>query len=168
MKNWSNWVYWSLGLLFFQSFVLSQIQVYGYLNPYVYLLVILLVPASASRISLLVIGALVGGFMDFQMLSGGMHLMASTLLAYLRPFLLDFIVPRASEENLGFTRQEVGWQKWVIYTLLGTFIHHFYLFAVDAHGLYNPLGFLWRSFLSAMATVVLMLIMGILMKPSAP
>ena len=42
MRYWQPWALWSLVILLFQSFVLSQVHIYGYLNPYLYVLVILL------------------------------------------------------------------------------------------------------------------------------
>ena len=94
MRHWQLWAIWSLSLLLFQSFILSQVQVYGYLNPYLYILVLLLAPATWSRMNLLIIGALLGAWMDFQMHSGGMHLMATSLVAYFRPQLLASVLPQ--------------------------------------------------------------------------
>ena len=166
MRHWQLWAIWSLSLLLFQSFILSQVQVYGYLNPYLYILVLLLAPATWSLMNLLIIGALLGAWMDFQMHSGGMHLMATSLVAYFRPQLLASVLPRAAEEDLGFTMGDMGAGKWLVYTGLATLVHHAYLFAVDAHGLYAFGGYLWRTILSAGTTTMLMYLAGALMKPS--
>ncbi|MDG1252697.1 MAG: hypothetical protein P8N56_03380 [Schleiferiaceae bacterium] len=168
MRHWQSWAIWTLILVLFQSFVLSQVQVYGYLNPYLYLLALLLAPASWSRMTLLLAGALLGAWMDFQMHSGGMHLMATSLIGFFRPQLLASVLPRASEEDLGFTMGDMGAGKWLIYTGMAAALHHGYLFAVDAHGLYHFWAYLWRSVLSAGSSTVLMFIAGAFIKPNGP
>jgi len=166
MRQWQPWALWSLAILLFQSFVLSQVHIYGYLNPYLYVLVILLAPATWSRMTLLCTGALLGAWMDFQMHSGGMHLMASSLLGYFRPALLASVLPRAAEEDLGFTLADMGAGKWITYTGLSVAAHHAYLFAVDAHGLYAFWGYVWRTILSSGTTTLLLYLAASLMKPS--
>lgn len=165
MKRWTTWAIWSLGILLFQSFVLSQVQLYGYLNPYLYVAVLLLAPATWSRMNLLLLGAGLGAWMDFQMYSGGMHLMASSLLGYFRPAILASVLPRAAEENLGFTLQDMGSGKWLVYTSVAVLLHHGYLFAVDAHGLYHFWGFVWRTLVSGATVVLLLYVLGLLIKP---
>ena len=165
MKRWTTWALWSIGILLFQSFVLSQVQLYGYLNPYLYVAVILLAPATWSRMQLLWLGAIVGAWMDFQMHSGGMHLMASSLLAYFRPAILSSVLPRAAEENLGFTLQDMGSGKWLVYTAVAVSVHHGYLFAVDAHGIYHFWAFIWRTLVSGAASLLLLYLTGLLIKP---
>ncbi len=116
MKRWTTWALWSIGILLFQSFVLSQVQLYGYLNPYLYVAVVLLAPATWSRMHLLWIGAAVGAWMDFQMHSGGMHLMASSLLAYFRPAILSSVLPQGRRRKPWFHTPRHGrWQMACLY-----------------------------------------------------
>ena len=88
MKKINNWLIWSGILIFAQSLIINKIQVYGFLNPYIYVSVFLIVPTSIGKIPLLLIGALVGGFMDLILLTGGIHLMASTLTCFFQPKIL--------------------------------------------------------------------------------
>ncbi|MGA1777580.1 MAG: hypothetical protein ACO39W_02230 [Schleiferiaceae bacterium] len=166
MRHWQPWALWSLAILLFQSFVLSQVHIYGYLNPYLYVLIILLAPATWSRMALLWTGAILGAWMDFQMHSGGMHMMASSLLGYFRPALLASVLPRAAEEDLGFTLSDMGAGKWITYTGLSVAAHHAYLFAVDAHGLYAFWGYVWRTILSTATTTLLLYLAASFIKPS--
>ncbi|MEJ6498974.1 MAG: hypothetical protein QNK62_01005 [Cryomorphaceae bacterium] len=165
MRSWSSWGLCSLLILLFQSLILCHVQLYGYLSPYLYIGVILLAPASWTRMNLVLLGALTGAWIDFTMHSGGMHLMASSLLGYVRPQLLASVLPRAAEEDLGFTLADIGPGKWIIYTGLSTAIHHTYLFAVDAYGLWPFIGFMGRIFFSSLATAILLYILGLMIKP---
>ena len=130
MKKINNWLIWSGILIFAQSLIINKIQVYGFLNPYIYVSVFLIVPTYIGKIPLLLIGALVGGFMDLTLLTGGIHLMASTLTCFFQPKILGYIVPRADEENLPFMPSDLGIPKWLIYSGSTILIHHTYLFFV--------------------------------------
>ena len=155
MKKINNWLIWSGILIFAQSLIINKIQVYGFLNPYIYVSVFLIVPTSIGKIPLLLIGALVGSFMDLILLTGGIHLMASTLTCFFQPKILGYIVPRADEENLPFMPGDLGIPKWLIYSGSTILIHHAYLFFVDSHSFNAPLYLIWRIIISTFATTIL-------------
>ena len=92
MRKLNTWLIWSGFLLILQSFIISKIQVYGFLNPYIYVGIFLLAPTYLGRISFLFLGAVIGAWIDFQIMSGGIHMMASSLLCYFRPKILDFVI----------------------------------------------------------------------------
>lgn len=130
------WIVFAFWVLLAQFLLLSSIEVGGYLSPYLYPLVIVLAPANFNRLGLLAIGALLGLSLDLHEGSGGLHLMASTLLAYARPWILGGIVPRAAEEQLAFAPQDLGLGKWTTLALLTFTLHHFWLFAWASHGIH--------------------------------
>lgn len=128
------WIAFSFWVLLAQIFILSQIEVGGYLSPYVYPLVIVLAPANFNRLGLLAVGAMLGLGIDLHEGSGGLHLMASSLLAYVRIWLLNGVVPRAAEEQLAFAPQDLGLGKWTTLALLTWSVHHLWLFIWASHG----------------------------------
>ena len=83
------WIVFSFWVLLAQILLLSQIEVGGYLSPYLYPLVLVLAPANFNRLGLLAIAAALGLGIDLHEGSGGLHMMASSLLAYLRPWILN-------------------------------------------------------------------------------
>tara|TARA_B100000497_G_C7694593_1_gene423651 strand:+ start:3837 stop:4337 length:501 start_codon:yes stop_codon:yes gene_type:complete len=155
MRKMNSWFIWSGILIFAQSLIINKIQVYGFLNPYIYVAIFMLAPTSVGKMPLVLIGGLVGGFMDLVLLTGGMHLMASTLICFFQPKILGYIVPRADEENLGFTPSEIGIPKWLIYSGSTILIHHTYLFFVDSHSFNAPLYLFWRIIISTITTTIL-------------
>jgi hypothetical protein len=155
MRKFSTWLIWSSFLLILQSLVINKIQVYGFLNPYIYIGIFLFAPTSFGKIPLLFVGALIGAWIDFQIMTGGIHMMASSLFCYFRPRILDFIIPRADEEDLPFLPVDIGLGKWLIYAMSGTIVHHTYLFSIDAHSFNEPLLLIWRIFISTMASTLL-------------
>lgn len=128
-----GWITFSFWVLLAQWLLLSQISVGGYLSPYLYPLVLLLAPANFNRYGLLVLSGFIGLLMDLHEGSGGLHVMASSLVAYARPWMLNAVVPRAAEEQLPFAPQDLGLGKWFTLLLLFVGLHHFWLFAWSNH-----------------------------------
>ena len=149
------WIVFSFWLLLAQIFLLSQIEVGGYLSPYLYPLILVLAPANFNRLGLVAISAVIGLGIDLHEGSGGLHLMASSLLAYVRPWILNGIVPRAAEEQLSFAPQDLGLGKWTTLVLLTMGIHHLWLFVWASHGTHILSLVLGRSVLNLLVSAAL-------------
>ena len=54
------WIVFSFWVLLAQIFLLSQIEVGGYLSPYLYPLILVLAPANFNRLGLVAISAVIG------------------------------------------------------------------------------------------------------------
>jgi hypothetical protein len=105
MTRIGSWITFTFWIVLIQIFVLSYVEVGGYLSPYLYPLILILAPANFNRYGLLLLGGLLGLGIDFHEGSGGLHLMASSALAYGRSWMLNAVVPRAAEEQLPFAPQ---------------------------------------------------------------
>ena len=149
------WIVFSFWVLLAQIFLLSQIEVGGYLSPYLYPLILVLAPANFNRLGLVAISAVIGLGIDLHEGSGGLHLMASSLLAYVRPWILNGIVPRAAEEQLSFAPQDLGLGKWTTLVLLTMGIHHLWLFVWASHGTHILSLVLGRSVLNLLVSAAL-------------
>ena len=68
-------------LVIIQVLLLNQINLFGYINPYLYILFIIIYPFSANKSLLIFLSFLLGLFVDFFSDSGGIHAAASVLLA---------------------------------------------------------------------------------------
>jgi len=149
------WIVFSFWVLLAQIFLLSQIEVGGYLSPYLYPLILVLAPANFNRLGLVAISAVIGLGIDLHEGRGGLHLMASSLLAYVRPWILNGIVPRAAEEQLSFAPQDLGLGKWTTLVLLTMGIHHLWLFVWASHGTHILSLVLGRSVLNLLVSAAL-------------
>ena len=144
------WIMFSLWVLLAQWLVLSQIEVGGYLSPYLYPLVILMAPANFNRLGLVLVGGILGFALDAHEGSGGLHLMATSLMAYARPWFLNTVVPRAAEEQLPFAPQDLGLGKWITLVMIAYTVHHTWLFVWASHGSH----ILWLVFGRALLNTV--------------
>lgn len=113
-----------------QVYVLNKIpHLHRFITPYLYFLFILWLPFSVSRISLLIIGFLTGLILDYFMMTPGLHAAACTLVAYIRPFLINVLTPKDTSE---FNYREPSAKAmlgapYATYVFILTLLHHGYL-----------------------------------------
>jgi rod shape-determining protein MreD len=79
-----------IGFVLLQVLVLNHVLLYGYVNPYLYVLFIILLPLNQSKIKTLFFSFLLGLSIDFFSDTGGVHAMACLFTAYVRPLVLRF------------------------------------------------------------------------------
>ena len=73
-----------------QILIFNNINLFGYLNPYPYVLFILLYPVNSNKSVLLLSSFTLGILLDMFANSDGIHATASVILAYIRPSLFKF------------------------------------------------------------------------------
>jgi hypothetical protein len=118
-------------LVFVQVYILSRpdLFLHRFIVPYLYYLFILWLPFSISRNGLLFAGFITGLTMDYFTMQMGVHTAACTLIAFVRPFLIGILVAKDSSE---FNYREpspraMGWTPYLVYVLVLTVLHHFYM-----------------------------------------
>lgn len=110
-------------------YLLNKLHLHQYIIPYIYYLFILWMPFSIPRFSLLIIGFITGLTLDYFTMQIGVHAAACTLIAYIRPFVIQVLAPKDSSE---FNYREpspraMGWTPYLVYALILTIFHHFYM-----------------------------------------
>lgn len=119
-------------LILLQLILFNNIQFSGYVNPYVYILFILLLPFEIPSWLLLILSFLTGIIIDFFSGSPGMHSSATVLIGFLRPFILRVISVRDGyEPGSDPSMLLYGFRWFLIYTLSMVIIHHTALFYLE-------------------------------------
>lgn len=119
-------------LVLIQTLILNNIQFSGLINPYPYILFILILPFETPRWVLLSLAFLIGISIDAFSYTLGMHAAASVLIAYMRPSVLKLIAPRDGYEvNSSPSLHFYGLSWFFKYTVILTLIHHFVLFYLE-------------------------------------
>ena len=120
-----------LALVFTQVLVLNQVQFIGFINPYVYVLFVLLLPLSTPRYLLLLLAFLIGLTIDVFSNSLGIHAAATVFIAYIRPFVIRSISNREEDRNdyPGLLQNKFLW--FLSYVSILVFFHHFILFYLE-------------------------------------
>jgi hypothetical protein len=113
-----------------QVYVLDNIPpLHRFIVPVIYFLFILWLPFSVSRFWLLIIGFITGLSLDYFTMTPGLHAAACTLIAYIRPLIVNLLIPKDTSE---FNYREpsaraMGWAPYSIYVFVLTLLHHGYL-----------------------------------------
>ena len=148
-------------LVFVQVLILNNINFLGYINPYVYILFILLYPIKNNRLLFIFISFLLGLFVDFFLDSGGVNAAACVTVAYMRPLILKFSFGMTYEhQTVKFNNTEFV-QRLTYFTIL-IFIHHTVLFSLEVFNISNLLLILKKSTFSSVFTVLLCLLIAII------
>jgi rod shape-determining protein MreD len=119
-------------LILLQVLVFNNIRFSGYINPYIYVMFILLLPVEIPSWLLLLISFVTGAVMDIFCGSPGMHASATLLAGFVRPYTLRVISPRDGyEPGVDPSMFIYGLRWFLIYTSLIILIHHTALFYLE-------------------------------------
>lgn len=142
-------------LVLIQILVMDNIGFSGYVNPYVYILFIILLPLDLSAWLVLLLSFFTGLTIDLFEASPGLHTSATVLAGFVRPYILRIIAPHEGYEQgdiPGIARNGFRW--FLLYVALIVSIHHFALFYIEV--------FRFAHFFLTMARVVLSSLFSIL------
>jgi rod shape-determining protein MreD len=146
-------------LILLQVLLFNNIQFSGYVNPYVYIMLVLLLPAEIPAWLLLIISFLTGLTIDFFSGSPGMHASATLLAGFSRPYILRFISPRDGyESGSELSMVNYGFRWFFIYTLIIVLIHHITLFYLEVFRFADFFRTLLRVLLSSLFTIAFILL----------
>jgi len=119
-------------LILLQVLVLNNIQFSGYVNPYVYIMIILLLPLLTPSWLVLLIAFFTGLVIDLYSGSPGMHASATLLAGFSRPLVLRLIAPRDGYDPISsLSMATYGFRWFVIYASAIVLIHHTTLFFLE-------------------------------------
>ena len=143
-------------LILVQVLILNQINLFGYINPYLYILFIIIYPFTANKSLLIFLSFLLGLFIDFFSDSGGIHAAASVFIAFIRPVILKYSFGISYEYNTIKISSE-DYLKQTIYVGSMVFLHHFILFALEIFNVNHFLLFLNSILFSSIFSIVIIL-----------
>ena len=113
-----------------QALVLQRIPfLHQSITPYIYYLYIIWLPFSLPRGWLTFIGFIFGLSLDYFLDTPGLHAAACTLIAYVRPFLINLLIPQegAEQSYASPSTNSMGWAPYFTLVLILTLLHHTYL-----------------------------------------
>lgn len=150
-----------IALVLIQALVLNHINFLGYINPYIYILFIILFPIKNNRILFIFLAFLLGLSIDLFSDSGGVHAAASVTIAYIRPVILKFSFGAIYEhQTIKFSNTEFGQR--LTYFLIIILIHHLILFNLEIFNISKIILILKKSLFSSIFTLILCLLITIL------
>lgn len=122
----------------FQTLIFDRIYFTGFVNVFVYLLFIILLPVETNKFFVLLLAFLLGLSVDIFNSTPGIHASATVLTAYLRPLILRLYSPRDGYDLNKFPGIKNNGLFWFLkYAFSIILIHHIFLFFIDAYGFSN-------------------------------
>ena len=159
-----NIVRFSLFILV-QVFVLNQVPPLHHLvTPYVYYLFILWLPFKMGRRTVMVLAFALGFCLDCFTKTYGLHAAPCVLIAYFRPFLINFLISQeGAETNYNEPSiKSMGFTPYFTYIAILTLLHHSLLFFLEALQSGGYLYFIIKTLLSAAVSLVLVFLTELL------
>lgn len=146
-------------LTLLQTLVLNKIQISGYINPYLYIFFILILPIDIPGWALLLLGMASGFAVDIFTNTIGMHTSAALFLAFVRPYVLTAISPREGFDATTVPSAGQYGALWFLkYTIIAVLIHHFALFMIEVWSFQHFFGTLMRWIVSSFFTILLIMV----------
>lgn len=142
-----------IGLVLIQVLILNHIQFSGFVNPYIYILFVLLLPFSSPKYVVLLLAFLIGITVDIFSNSLGIHAFATVFAAYLRPFVVRLISNREEDRTdyPGLMQNKLRW--FLSYVTIMVIIHHSVLFYLEVFTFANFFDTLLRVFFSSLFSI---------------
>ena len=152
-------------LLLAQVLIFIRMDLFGFVNPFPYILFIILYPVNGNKTGLLVASFFLGLIMDMFWNSGGVHAAACLILAYFRPAIFKFSFGLSYEYQTVKLNDSLTPERFS-FILIAVVIHHFTLFILEIFKLSSILDILVRTVLSTLFTIITSIIIIYLIKPS--
>lgn len=155
----------------FCLFILVQVYIFDQIpplhrlvTPYVYFLFILWLPFRMGRRMQMLVAFALGFTLDCFTNSYGLHAATCVLIAYLRPFLINLLISQeGAESNYNEPSiQSMGFAPYFTYVTILTFIHHCFLFFLEALQTGGYFYFILKSLSSTIISLLLILLIELI------
>lgn len=150
----------------FTVLILAQVLIFNKMGvggseeyvPYPYILFILLFPVNINKNIFLFLSFLLGLFLDIFSSSGGVHTVACTTIAFMRPGILKFSFGTSYEFNtIKFANTELGAR--LSYFSILVLVHHLILFLLETFNFSFILYSLKHTLFSSIYTLLLSILL---------
>ncbi|WP_378185757.1 rod shape-determining protein MreD [Aquimarina sp. W85] len=150
-------------LILVQALLLNNINFLGYLNPYIYIIFILLAPIGINRSLFLILSFFLGLFMDILGDSGGVHAAACLVAAYVRPIILRTAFGLSYEfQTVKLSKLRFG--ERFIYVTLTVLAHHLVLFSLEVFNFMHILVILKKTLTTSIFTILMTLLILVIFR----
>ena len=144
-------------LLFLQSFLLNNINLFGFINPNLYLLFIIVYRLDGNPTILIILSFALGLMLDLLTQGSGGHTIATLTIAFLRPFIIRFSFGVNYDVPMGMIKGSLITQR-LLYLLLMVVIQHLVLYSVIYFSFRNTINILKNTLFTSFFTFIIVYI----------
>ena len=153
-------------LVLIQVLIMNKINFYGFLNPYIYILFILLLPFETPGWLLLLLSFFTGLTVDLFSGTMGLHAASSVFAAFMRPLIIKFVGEKPEYDITTQPKlQQMGIKWFTAYALLMTFAHHLFLNVLDVFSFNEFWQTLVRVIVSSLFTFLFIMLFEYIFAP---
>lgn len=157
--TWSKYILLSIAIILAQVLVLNHIAFQTYINPYLYVFLLCMLPFNTQKTLTLILAFMVGIAVDIFSDTAGWHAGASVLAMFTRNLMLNITKPlEGHEEGDGISVFSLGLSNYLIFVGIIVAIHHFYLFFTESFKMSLFFPSLMKGLISAVFTISMMVI----------
>ncbi len=151
-------------LLLVQTLILDQISISVYVNAFVYILFIMMLPIETNKYLVLLLGLLMGLGVDLFDSTLGLHASGGVLVAFVRTFTLDIYSPHDGyEANKQLSVRNYGYLWFIKYALTLIIVHHLWIFFFENLSFANIFFTLAKVVISSVTSFVVILLFHLLL-----
>lgn len=142
-----------------QVLIINNIELGRFINPFLYVLFIIILPFETPKWLVLISAFLIGITMDMFSDTGGMHAAACVFIGYIRPGVLKLFSPREGYEfGTQPTVQYLGIPWFLSYAGILVLSHHLILFYVEVFRFSEFFSTFFRVIISSFFTLLLVIV----------
>lgn len=148
-----------------QVLIFNKIKLFGYLDPFPYVLFILLYPVNSNKSIFILSSFLLGLSLDMFADSGGIHATSCLIVAYIRPSVFKFSFGLSYEYQTIKISDKVTSERVVFITIL-VFTHLFVLYMLELLRFGLVLDVFLKIIINTVFTTFICILTLYLIKPS--
>ena len=159
MKNLTKYLWLAPLFVLIQILFLNNVQFINYINPLVYLVLIITLPQETEKWFIILYAFLIGILLDIFEGNIGLNSSSLVFIAFISRYLHKIMIPKNSidiKDNL--TLQTLGLKTFSVYAISIIFIHHLFLFSLETFINNGVFFLLLKVFLSTVTTFIIILI----------
>ncbi len=146
-------------LVLVQVLLIKNIELGRFINPFIYVLFIVILPFETPKVVLLFAAFMMGITIDMFYDTPGMHAAACVLMAYVRPGILKIFSPRDGYEiGTQPTIQYLGVPWFLSYSAILIVLHHLILFYLEKFQFSQFFSTFFRAITSSIFTILLVVV----------
>tara|TARA_X000000368_G_C22939966_1_gene671674 strand:- start:598 stop:1104 length:507 start_codon:yes stop_codon:yes gene_type:complete len=144
-------------LLFLQSFLLNNVNLFGFINPNLYLLFLIVYRLDGNPTLLIIVGFVMGLLLDLLTQGSGGHTIATLTIAFLRLSIIKFSFGVNYDVPMGMIKGSLLSQR-LMYLILMVVIHHLVLYSVVYFSFNNTITIIKNTLFTSFFTFIMVFI----------
>jgi rod shape-determining protein MreD len=146
-------------LVLVQVLIVKNIELGRFINPFIYVLFLIILPFETPKWALLFIAFALGITVDMFYDTAGLHAAACVMMAYIRPGVLKLFSPRDGyESGTQPTIQYLGIPWFLSYAGILVLAHHTILFFLEIFRFSEFFSTFLRVLISSVCTMILIVV----------